>query len=187
MAAAFNNAVTSKNQFHTKTSAMKKNYLFRVMLVLLPAAALFLSACKGGDAKIKEAITAAQKTNTDLAALTTDVKDGVVTLTGSLRNDDAKASVDAMVKNIEGVKQVIDNATVTPPPPPPPAPVVIAADDPLTKEVADATKDYPTVKTEVKDGVITLTGDIKRASLTKLMMTLHTLHPKKIDNQLTIK
>lgn len=165
---------------------MKRNHFFAALLLLLPVAALF-SSCKGKDAKIKDAIAAAQKTNTDIAALTTDVKDGVVTLTGNLRNDDAKSSVDAMVKNIEGVRQVVDNATVTPPPPPPPAPVVIAADDPLIKEVADATKDYPGVKTSVKDGVITLTGEIQRASLSKLMMTLHTLKPKKIDNQLTVK
>lgn len=165
---------------------MKKNYLFRTLWVIIPSAVLMLSACKSKDDKIKDALIAAQKTNTDLAALTTDVKDGVVTLTGVLRNDDAKASVDATVKNIEGVRQVVDNATVTPPPPPP-APVVIAADDPLSKEVADAVKDYPTVKTDVKDGVVTLTGEIKRSSLTKLMMTLHTLKPKKIDNQLTIK
>ena len=39
----------------------------------------------------------------------------------------------------------------------------------------------------LKDGVVTLTGDIKRAELQKLMMTLHTLKPKKIDNKLTIK
>jgi hypothetical protein len=70
---------------------------------------------------------------------------------------------------------------------PAPAPVVIAADDPLSKGVTDAIKDYPGVKADVKDGVVTLTGDIKRAELQKLMMSLHTLKPKKIDNKLTIK
>jgi hyperosmotically inducible protein len=80
----------------------------------------------------------------------------------------------------------VNNCTLAPLPPPP-APVVIAQDDPLTKGVTDATKDFPTVKSSVKDGVITLTGEIKRADLKKLMMTLHTLKPKKIDSQLTIK
>jgi len=51
----------------------------------------------------------------------------------------------------------------------------------------DATKDFPTVKSSVKDGVITLTGEIKRADLKKLITTLHSLKPKKIDNQLTVK
>ena len=85
----------------------------------------------------------------------------------------------------KGVKQVTDRVVVTPPPPP--APVVIAADDPLTKNVNDAIKDYPGVAATVKDGEVTLTGEIKRANLQKLMMNLQSLKPKKINNQLTIK
>jgi hypothetical protein len=67
------------------------------------------------------------------------------------------------------------------------APVKIEADDPLTRNVADATKDYPTVKTSVRDGIVTLTGEVKRTDLKKLMMAINELHPKKIDNQLVIK
>lgn len=67
------------------------------------------------------------------------------------------------------------------------APVEIAADDPLTKSVADATKDFPTVKAEVKDGIITLTGEITKANLIKLMQSVNALKPKKVDNQLTVK
>jgi osmotically-inducible protein OsmY len=91
-----------------------------------------------------------------------------------------------MIAKVKGVKQVVNNCTVAPPPTAP-APVVIAADDPLAKGVTDAIKDYPGVKADVKDGVVTLTGDIKRAELQKLMEALHTLKPKKIDNKLTIK
>jgi hypothetical protein len=53
--------------------------------------------------------------------------------------------------------------------------------------VRDATKDYPTVVATVADGVITLTGEISKASLPKLMMTLNSLKPKKIENKLTTK
>ena len=67
------------------------------------------------------------------------------------------------------------------------APVQTSTDDALTTGVEDATKDHPTVKASVNDGVVTLTGEIKRAQLEKLMMTLNTLKPKKIENQLTIK
>lgn len=67
------------------------------------------------------------------------------------------------------------------------APVTIAADDDLTKGVKDATKDFPGVTAEVKDGEINLTGDITRDKLPTLMQSLSTLHPKKINNSLTIK
>lgn len=67
-----------------------------------------------------------------------------------------------------------------------PAPVV-APDDALTTGVTDATKDYPGVKASVNDGEITLTGSIQRSKLANLMMSLNSLKPKKINNQLTIK
>lgn len=68
-----------------------------------------------------------------------------------------------------------------------PAPVVIAADDSLTRGAKDATKDYPGVTATTSNGEITLTGQIQRSRLPKLMETLHSLRPKKINNQLTIK
>ncbi len=78
-----------------------------------------------------------------------------------------------------------DTSTTTTPTP---APVVIANDDALKSGVADALKDYPSVKGEVSDSVINLTGDIKRADWQKLMPTLSSLHPKRVNSaNLTIK
>jgi osmotically-inducible protein OsmY len=115
------------------------------------------------------------------------VKDGVATLSGECKDETLKAKCEELVKGVKGVKNVINNCTVAPPPPPPAPPVDIAAEDPLSKSVTDAIKDFPAVKAEVKDGVITLTGEISKANLPRLMQTLNTLKPKKIDNKLTIK
>jgi len=101
-------------------------------------------------------------------------------------DDATKTACENAVKDIAGVKSVVNNCTVTPPPPPP-APVVISADDPLIKSVNDAIKDFPGVKASVSEGVVTLTGEIQRPSLQRLMKSLQSLKPKKIDNQLTIK
>ena len=68
-----------------------------------------------------------------------------------------------------------------------PAPVQISGDDSLTTGAKDATKDYPGVKATVNNGEITLTGEIQRSRLQGLMQSLHSLRPKKINNQLTIK
>jgi osmotically-inducible protein OsmY len=68
-----------------------------------------------------------------------------------------------------------------------PAPVEITADDSLRTGVADATKDYPTVKAEVNNGEITLTGELQRSKLQDLMQSLQSLRPKKVNNQLTLK
>ena len=110
------------------------------------------------------------------------VAKGDVTLTGEVADDAAKVKAEEIAKAEKGVKSVINSLTIEQE-----KPVVIAEDPILTKNVADATKDFPTVKAEVKDGVVLLTGEIKKASLITLMQHLSALKPKKIDNKLTVK
>lgn len=66
-------------------------------------------------------------------------------------------------------------------------PVVISADDSLTTMLKDATKDYPGVEAAVSNGEVTLTGTVTRKELPKLMMAVNALHPKKINQQMTLK
>jgi ABC-type oligopeptide transport system substrate-binding subunit len=66
------------------------------------------------------------------------------------------------------------------------APVTVSPDAELTKNTTDAVKDFPGVTAAVNNGEITLTGNITRERLQKLMMSLNALHPKKINNNLTI-
>lgn len=156
------------------------------MAALLLFAATFMTSCGPNDSKIQAAVESAIKSNPDMSGVGATVKDGVVTITGECKDEASKSAVESTVAQVKGVKQVVNNCTVTPPPPPPAA-VVISPDETLTRNVSDALKDYPGVTASVKDGVITLTGEIKRASLQKLMQTLNTLKPKKIENKLTIK
>lgn len=155
----------------------------KALVVMIIALSIGFVSCKPKDADIKAAVEQAISTHPGAEAVTVDVKDGVVTLAGEFKDETCKTDCEAVAKGIKGVKSVVDNGTVTPPP----APVVISADDTLTKTVADAIKDFPTVKAEVKDGVVTLTGEINKANLIKLMQSVNGLKPKKVDNKLTVK
>jgi hyperosmotically inducible protein len=164
---------------------------FHRLIAISLLAFLYISAipsCKSKpkDEDIQAAIASKFTATPELSSITTTVKDGIVTLSGECSNEADKTSAENIAKAVPGVQSVVDNCTIAAPPPAP-APVVIAADDPLTKGVADATKDFPGVKATVNDGVITLTGEIKKSKLTTLMQSLHALKPRKIDNQLTIK
>jgi hyperosmotically inducible protein len=161
-------------------------FIIRPNIMLLVVCCCVLFSCKVKDSDIASSITSLTSAIPGAGSVTPDVKNGVVTISGAFPSDSAKSAYDAIVKGIKGVSSVTDNTTVTPPPPPP-APVVISPDSALQNGVADATKDFPSVKTSVNDGVVTLTGDIKRADLQKLMESLHSLRPKKIVNNLTIK
>jgi len=142
------------------------------------AATLFFGGCKPKDADIQTAVQAKEA-----AGITVSVTEGVVTLSGEAADETAKAEAEKIAKEAKGVKSVVNSVTVAAAA----EPVTISDDAPLQKGVTDAIKDFPTVKAEVKDGTVTLTGEIKKASLITLMQHLNALKPKKIDNKLTVK
>ena len=65
--------------------------------------------------------------------------------------------------------------------------VEINSDATLRSSVNDVVKAYNGVEADVKDGVITLRGNIKQSDLQPLIMKVQELKPKKVDNQLVIK
>lgn len=160
----------------------------KVLAVMMIALAVGFVSCKPKDADIKTAVEQAISAIPDAAGATIEVKDGVATISGEFKDEAAKAAAEAAAKAVKGVKSVVNNGTITPPPAPVvAAPVEVSADAALISSVADATKDFTTVKADVKDGVVTLTGEIKKADLPKLMQSLNALKPKKVDNKLTVK
>lgn len=137
------------------------------------------------DADIQTAIETVFKTDADMAATMVTVQDGVATLTGVCKDEATKSKCEEAVKKIEGVKSIVNNCTVAPP-----EVVVPPVTDALSQAIADAVKDFPGVKTDLKDGVLTLTGEIKKASLQKLMMGLNALKSmglKKIESAGLVK
>lgn len=141
------------------------------------ALALGLTACAPKDADIKAGVDQAIA---GVQGVTVDVAKGVATISGQFADSAAMASTEALVKGVKGVKSVVVNATVMPP-------VVISADDMLKTTVTAALQEYSTLTAEVKDGVVTLTGEVKRADLPKVMQALSALNPKKIENKATVK
>lgn len=146
---------------------------------ILSVGLMFMISCKSKpkDADIQAAVTTALQSS---PGITADVKDGVVTLSGSVASQADKDAAEAAVKLNQGVKSIVNNVTVTPPPPPPAAPEV-TADDALKTAVAGIVKDFPGIQADVKDGVITITGEQKADRWKKLKMALDALKPKKVD------
>ena len=144
------------------------------------ALGLALAGCGRKDADVK---ADADKAVAGMQGVSVDVANGVATISGEVADSAMRISAESAVKSVKGVKSVVDNVTVTPPP----APVVISPDDSLKTNVTAALKDYPTLTADVKDGVVTLTGDVQRSALPKVMQALSALHPKKIQNKATVK
>ncbi len=97
-----------------------------------------------------------------------------------------KSKTDTGTNNTD-VNKLPDTTVMTDQPASTGGPVTVSPDDSLTNTLKDATKDFPGVTATVNNGEVTLTGDITRDKLTKLMQSVNSLHPKKINNNLTIK
>ncbi|MEO6230933.1 MAG: BON domain-containing protein [Ferruginibacter sp.] len=154
-----------------------------LMAVAIVTTTGFLS-CKPKDADIKSAVEAKLNAKPDMSGTMVSVTDGVATISGECKDETCKADCEKLTSEVKGVKSVVNNLTVPPPPPPP---VAVTVDDTLKSGVNDALKDFTTVTAEVIDGVVTLTGTIKKTELPKVMMALSSLKPKKIENKLTVK
>ncbi|HYE55129.1 MAG TPA: BON domain-containing protein [Chitinophagaceae bacterium] len=117
------------------------------------------------------------------SGLTASVSKGVVTLSGTCKDEECRRECAEEVKDVKGVTNVVNNISV----PVATAPVEIAPDATLQEAANNVVKAYSDVKAEVKDGVVTLRGQIERSKLQDLMSSLHALKPKKVENQLVIK
>ncbi len=160
---------------------MKKIRLIS-MLALAIMVAVGATSCKPKDADIQKAVQTAIAANPDATGVTVAVEKGIVTLTGEVKDDATSLVVAGLATAVKGVKSVTNSLTVTPP-----APVLSPIDAALETALKDALKDNATVIAAVKDGVITLTGEIQKKDLPKLLQKISALKPIKIDNQLTVK
>jgi len=159
----------------------------KLLIAIAITATTILFSCSPKDEDVKALIEARLNAQRGMSGATATVKDGVATIMGECKDEPCKAECEKVAHDVKGVKSVINNITVTPAPAAAPPVITIVPDDPLTRSVADATKDFPSVKADVKDGVVTLTGDIRKADLPKLMKSISSLKPRKIENKLTIK
>ena len=159
---------------------MKK--IGRILVVLTMVSSVTFIACKPKDADIQKSVATAVAA---YPGVSVTVADGVATITGEVADEATKAAIETAAKAVKGVKSVSNSLTIPPPPPP----VVINPDETLQQTVGAAITalNLPRVTAAVKDGVVTLTGEIKKADLPTLMQKLNEMKPKSIENKLTIK
>ena len=152
------------------------------------ATTLFFASCKPKDEDIKAKIEAAIKAEPMLAGAVVDVKDGVATITGEMKDDACKAMCEKTIGAIKGVEKVVDNCTVTPPPPPPvPASVTTALDDATQQKVKDGLKDIKGVTVTFDADKAVLAGEVTKADRMKIMQMLAAAKVKSDVTKLTDK
>ena len=152
-------------------------FLFICLMVIV-------ASCKQGpsDNDLEKDLTTRIRSAAPGVVLT--VKNGVVTLSGTCPDESCKHTSETTAKGTKGVKEVVNNIIISTPPAAAPE---ITSTDTLQTSLNSLLSAYKTVKGTVQDGVITLTGEIKRSELTPLMQSVNELKPKRVVNNLQIK
>ncbi len=153
------------------------------MATLALAISFSTTSCKK---KISDAELQTQATNVVTAAPTAsvEVKNGEAHLSGTFADEASRDSMIASLKAIPGIKSVHDMSTIEAPAPIETTPAV----DPVAQQkVTDAVKDFPSVKVEVINGELTLSGNVSATQARKIKESVDALKLGKVNYNYTVK
>jgi len=136
---------------------------------------------KVSDADLQTQATTVVISNSNASV---EVKEGTAHLSGTFADQASKDNMIASLKAIPGIKDVMDMSTIA-------APVVVetvSAVDPMVQQkVTDAVKDFPSVKVEVVNGELTLTGNVSPTQAKQIKMSVDALKAGKVNYNYTVK
>ncbi|MBW8362109.1 MAG: BON domain-containing protein [Kaistella sp.] len=159
---------------------MKKTF---AMAALTLAVAFGSIACKKKvtDTELQTQATTVVTSNPNASV---EVKDGTAHLSGTFADEASRDNMIASLKAIPGIKEVMDMTTIAEP-----APVVTtsAVYPANVQKVQDALKDFPSVKAEVINGELTLTGNVSAAQSRQIKMSVDALQVGKVNYNYIVK
>lgn len=155
-----------------------KKVIFIITSILLSA--VMFQSCKPSDAELQRNVNDALLATAPGVSAT--VKGQVATLEGTVESEEVKTAAGEAAKNTKNIKNVVNNIKVVPP-------VVINPDDTLMENLTASLNGagFTMVNVSVRNGEVTLTGEVKKADLKKVMQIANEANPKKVVNQLKTK
>ncbi len=159
---------------------MKKIFQMAALALMVSTVAVSCKK-KPNDTELATQATEIVKANPTASV---EVKEGVAHLSGTFATQAEKDAMIASIKAIPGVKDVMDMSSVVP------AAVVETAsvvDPAVQQKLADAVKDFKTVKVEVVNGELTLTGDVTAEQARKIKMSVDALKLGKVNFKYNVK
>lgn len=139
---------------------------------------------KVSDAELQTQATTIVTSNPNASV---EVKDGVAHLSGTFADEQSKNAMIAQLKTVNGIKDVMDMTKIEAPAPATPVATTSAVDPAVQKKVQDAVKDFPSVKVEVVNGELTLTGNVSSLQARKIKESIDALKIGKYNNNLVVK
>lgn len=162
---------------------MKKTIAMAALAVAVSFGAV---SCKKkvSDADLQTQATTVVTSNPNASV---EVKDGVAHLSGTFADQASKDAMITSLKAINGIKEVMDMSTIAAAPTVAPVETTSAVDPAVQQKVQDAVKDFPSVKVEVVNGELTLTGNVSPEQARKIKQSVDALKAGKVNYNYTVK
>ncbi len=172
---------------------------FAPLLGVLAAAVLAIACGTSSDAGITTKVKSRLETDrtVDAAKVEVSTQNKVVTLSGAVSSPESRTQAVALARQTEGVKNVVDNLTVTAPQPgPPPGAAegtVAVNDDAITSAVRQKLASKPDVAAAVvvdtRAGVVTLSGTVPTQTEKQeiIQIARDTQGVQKVEDHLTVR
>ena len=159
---------------------MKKTFAMAALALAISFGSI---ACKKkvSDAELTTQATTVVTSNPNA---TVEVKEGTAHLSGTFADEASRDAMIAQLKAIPGIKEVMDMSSIEAPVP---IETVSAVDPAVQQKVTDAVKDFPSVKVEVVNGELTLTGDVSPAQARKIKESVDALQAGKVNYNYNVK
>ncbi len=141
------------------------------------------TSCKNktNDAELQTSATTIVSSNPEASV---EIKDGTAHLSGTFEDEASRDATIAQLKAIPGIKDVHDMTTIR---------EVVAVEtvspvDPAVQQkVADAIKDFPSVKVEVINNELTITGDVSTAQARRIKKSVDALQVGNVNYNYNVK
>jgi len=161
-----------------------KKMLFIMSCVIITG--LSMQSCKPNDAKVQSEVEKVLRT--EYSTVSTSYKEGVATLRGTVMTQQEKTAAENAAKSVKNVKSVVNNIVVQQTAQPTQT-VNVNNDETIRTSINNrlSNEGFKNVSISVNNGEVTLTGDLKRDDLSKVMQIANESKPRRVINNLSLK
>ncbi len=155
---------------------MKKLFLLMASAVIM---AVSFQACSSTDQKIRNEVK--NVVTDDYSDISSSVKNGVVTLSGTVETQQERAAAETAARSVRNVKSVVNNIQVNN--------TAYNMDNTMESTLSTRLNNagYRDVKVDVREGEVVLSGDLDRNDLNRVMQIANESNPRRVVNNMNLR
>lgn len=146
-----------------------------------------MQSCRSNDAKVQNEVENVLRSN--YSNVSTTYREGVATLTGVVDTQQERTAAENAARSVKNVRSVVNNITVRQAQPTPASSVTVNRDETITSNINSRLRSegFNDVRVSVSNGEVTLSGDLNRTDLNKVMQIANESSPRRVVNNINLR